>query len=112
MQLMMRPRFPCFYRECDQPDAQIISGMIAIINDEWEVGNLVDWWSDGCFWSGRIAAILDNDMVQAFHASAAVPYKTFASMMPVLFRALESRPLASLKYDGREEHLYFVTSQP
>lgn len=63
-ELMLRPCFPRFSRECEVADTQNHSGLVAIVHNEWEVGNLVDWWSDGCFWSGRIGAILDNNKVR------------------------------------------------
>lgn len=63
-ELMLRPCFPHFSRECEIADTQNHSELAAIVHNEWEVGNLVDWWSDGCFWSGRIGAILDDNKVQ------------------------------------------------
>lgn len=63
-ELMLRPRFPRFTREYEIADLQNHSELAVIVNNEWEVGNLVDWWFDGCFWSGRIGAILDNNKVQ------------------------------------------------
>lgn len=63
-ELMLRPCFPRFSRECEVADTQNHSALVAIVHNEWEVGNLVDWWSDGCFWSGRIGAILDNNKVR------------------------------------------------
>ncbi|XP_028055205.1 uncharacterized protein LOC114259392 isoform X5 [Camellia sinensis] len=30
----------------------------------WKVGDLVDWFTDGCYWSGRVTQILDNDKVE------------------------------------------------
>ncbi|XP_057959326.1 uncharacterized protein LOC131151881 [Malania oleifera] len=64
MQLMVRPSFPKIYRESQLPDINAISEVVVIVNDAWKVGDLVDWWTDGCFWCGRISQILDDGKVQ------------------------------------------------
>ncbi|KAH9297973.1 hypothetical protein KI387_029655, partial [Taxus chinensis] len=64
LELMMRPGFPHFCRECDIKGCQNNCEIEAIINNEWQVGNLVDLWYDCCFWSGKIATILDNNKIQ------------------------------------------------
>ncbi|XP_058072588.1 uncharacterized protein LOC131221350 isoform X2 [Magnolia sinica] len=64
MELMVRPCFPSFYRESEMPDLHTISEVVAITNNHWKVGDLVDWWFDGCFWSGRVTHLLGNDKVQ------------------------------------------------
>ncbi|XP_020598925.1 uncharacterized protein LOC110038419 [Phalaenopsis equestris] len=63
-EIMVRPRYPPFYRESELPDVLPESDVIVIVNDSWKVGDLVDWWCDGCFWSGRITQILGSDKVQ------------------------------------------------
>lgn len=63
-ELMVRPRYPPFYRKSELPDVLPESDVIVIVNDTWKVGDLVDWWCDGCFWSGRITQILGSDKVQ------------------------------------------------
>ncbi|GLJ44133.1 hypothetical protein SUGI_0920360 [Cryptomeria japonica] len=64
LELMVRPGFPHFCRECEIADCQNNSEIAAIINNEWQVGNLVDLWYDSCFWSGKIVAVLDNSKIQ------------------------------------------------
>lgn len=63
-ELMVRPRYPPFYRESELPDVLPESDVIVIVNDTWKVGDMIDWWCDGCFWSGRITQILGGDKVQ------------------------------------------------
>ncbi|XP_022764343.1 uncharacterized protein LOC111309594 [Durio zibethinus] len=62
--LMVRPCFPPVYRENQMPDVNTISEVIVIINDVWKVGDLVDWWIDNCFWSGRITEKLGDEKVK------------------------------------------------
>ncbi|XP_042517674.1 uncharacterized protein LOC122091685 isoform X2 [Macadamia integrifolia] len=64
MELMVRPSFPPIYRESQIPDASALSGVVVIIANVWKVGDLVDWWTDGCYWSARITRVLGNDKVQ------------------------------------------------
>ncbi|OVA01465.1 Tudor-like [Macleaya cordata] len=61
---MVRPSFPPIYQESQRPDICKISEVIAIVDGIWKVGDLVDWYQDGCYWSGRITHILDEDNVQ------------------------------------------------
>ncbi|XVF62942.1 hypothetical protein PTKIN_Ptkin09bG0049300 [Pterospermum kingtungense] len=51
---MVRPCFPCVCRESQMPDVNTLS----------EVGDLVDWWTDYCFWSGRITEKLGDEKVK------------------------------------------------
>lgn len=62
--LMLRPCFPPHYSESQMVNLHNISGVIAIVVDEWKVGDLVDWWYEGCYWSGRITRLLGSDKVQ------------------------------------------------
>ncbi|WOL16186.1 hypothetical protein Cni_G24968 [Canna indica] len=63
MELMVRPAFPPFFRKSQQPELLPKSDVIAIANDSWKIGDLVDWWFDSCYWSGRISQLLENDQV-------------------------------------------------
>ncbi|KAK8629756.1 hypothetical protein V6N13_078585 [Hibiscus sabdariffa] len=62
--LMVRPCFPSVYREHQMPNVNIISETIVLVNDFWKVGDLVDWWTDNCFWTGRITEKLDDENVK------------------------------------------------
>lgn len=59
--LMLRPPFPPIYREGQLPLANENSEVIVITEAIWNVGDLVDWWKDQCFWSGKITQILGNE---------------------------------------------------
>ncbi|KAF9605801.1 hypothetical protein IFM89_018528 [Coptis chinensis] len=72
MHLMVRPSFPSFYRTSQMPDTSTISEEIAILDDVFKVGDLVDWWSDGCYWSGRITDILGEDKVMVCFQTASL----------------------------------------
>ncbi|KAJ9182230.1 hypothetical protein P3X46_006250 [Hevea brasiliensis] len=59
--LMLRPQFPPIYRESEMPNISTISEVVVIRNDVWKVGDLVDWLSDSCYWSGRLIEVLEHD---------------------------------------------------
>ncbi|XVF39888.1 hypothetical protein PTKIN_Ptkin01aG0069200 [Pterospermum kingtungense] len=59
--LMVRPCFPSVYRESQMPDGNTLSEVVVVVNDVWKVGDLVDWWTDNCFWSGRITEKLGDE---------------------------------------------------
>ncbi|XP_020533259.1 uncharacterized protein LOC105629694 isoform X2 [Jatropha curcas] len=59
--LVLRPSFPPVYRESQLPDITASSDVVVIVNDAWKVGDLVDWWSDDCYWSGRISEKIGNE---------------------------------------------------
>ncbi|KAF7824983.1 putative Agenet-like domain-containing protein [Senna tora] len=67
-QLMVRPWFPPIYLESEKPNISTISGGVVVVNNAWNVGDLVDWWSDGCFWAGQVTEILENDKVKVIFA--------------------------------------------
>ncbi|OMO99708.1 hypothetical protein CCACVL1_03670 [Corchorus capsularis] len=62
--LMLRPRFPRVYRESEMPNMNNISEVVVIVNDVWKVGDLVDWFTTGCFWCGKITEILGDEKVK------------------------------------------------
>ncbi|XAR57377.1 hypothetical protein NMG60_11025503 [Bertholletia excelsa] len=63
-ELMVRPQYPPVYHEHQMPPANTTSEVIVVVDGFWKVGDLVDWWKDGCYWSGRLTQILGNDKVQ------------------------------------------------
>ncbi|XP_027913476.1 uncharacterized protein LOC114173350 [Vigna unguiculata] len=63
-ELMLRPSFPTFSRESGKPDVNGRSEVTVIVNNTWKVGDLVDWYTDGCYWSGSVTKLLGNDKVQ------------------------------------------------
>ncbi|XP_040374889.1 uncharacterized protein LOC112197880 isoform X4 [Rosa chinensis] len=62
--LMMRPPFPPMYNESKRPDVNTLSEVVVIVSDVWKVGDLVDWWKDDCYWSGKVAEVLGDEKVK------------------------------------------------
>lgn len=62
--MMLRPSFPAIYKKSEMPDASMISESVVVVSDEWKNGDLIDWWKDECYWSGKIVQLLGNDKVQ------------------------------------------------
>ncbi|XP_020101886.1 uncharacterized protein LOC109719548 isoform X2 [Ananas comosus] len=63
MDLMVRPSFPPWYKESELLDHHSTSGIVAIVDDTWKVGDLVDWWYDNCYWTGRVTQLLGEEKV-------------------------------------------------
>ncbi|KAE9618229.1 putative Agenet-like domain-containing protein [Lupinus albus] len=63
-ELMLRPSFPTICHESQELDVNTITEVIVIVNNVWRVGDFVDWFKDGCYWSGRVTEILGNGKVQ------------------------------------------------
>uniref|UniRef100_A0A5B6YYU9 Agenet domain-containing protein n=1 Tax=Davidia involucrata TaxID=16924 RepID=A0A5B6YYU9_DAVIN len=63
-QLMVRPQYPPICHEKQMPRVNTNSEVTVIVDGVWKVGDLVDWWTDGCYWSGRVTQILGNNKVQ------------------------------------------------
>ncbi|MCL7021964.1 hypothetical protein MKW94_000566 [Papaver nudicaule] len=62
--LMLRPSYPQIYHRSQMPGVREISEMVGIVDGSWEVGDLVDWFKDGCYWSGCITEVIDDENVQ------------------------------------------------
>ncbi|XP_042456399.1 uncharacterized protein LOC122040968 isoform X1 [Zingiber officinale] len=64
LELMVRPSFPPIFKESQLPVIfPASSDVIAIVSDTWKIGDLVDWWFQNCYWSGKISKILEDDKV-------------------------------------------------
>lgn len=63
---MVRPQFPRVCREKQLSDVSTNSQLevTVVVNDVWKVGDLVDWWKDNCYWSGKIISILGDEEVE------------------------------------------------
>lgn len=81
--LMVRPCFPTVHRESQMPDVNTISEVVVIVNDVWKVGDLVDWWTDNCFWSGRITEKLGDEKVKVMCFTYALMILKRAWVWPV-----------------------------
>ncbi|CAK8575257.1 unnamed protein product [Lathyrus sativus] len=62
--LMVRPHFPTIYRESEKLDVNAISEVVVIVDDAWKIGDLVDWFADGCYWCGKVTELTGTDKVQ------------------------------------------------
>lgn len=69
---MVRPCFPPIYRESEMPDVNTISKVVVIFDDVLKVGDLVDWFTDGCYWSGRIIELLGDEKVKVIFLSSSL----------------------------------------
>ncbi|KAH6821668.1 hypothetical protein C2S53_019182 [Perilla frutescens var. hirtella] len=63
-ELMLRPQYPPIYNEKQMPDVSEISEVTVIVCDSWKVGDLVDWPNAGCYWSGRITQLFNDQEAQ------------------------------------------------
>ncbi|MCL7034958.1 hypothetical protein MKW94_015962 [Papaver nudicaule] len=62
--LMLRPIYPQIYNQSQMSNVCEISGTVGIVDGTWEVGDLVDWFRNGCYWSARITKLLDEKNVE------------------------------------------------
>jgi hypothetical protein len=60
--LMVRPQYPRFYQKKDLPHK--ITEVTVTTDGVFEIGDLVDWWKDYCYWCATVTKILSKDMVQ------------------------------------------------
>ncbi|KAK4405833.1 hypothetical protein Sango_0589800 [Sesamum angolense] len=63
-ELMLRPCYPPIYNQKQVPQVSEISEVAVIVDDSWKVGDLVDWWTTDCYWSGRITKLLADDKAE------------------------------------------------
>ncbi|XP_020553149.1 uncharacterized protein LOC105171662 isoform X2 [Sesamum indicum] len=63
-ELMLRPCYPPIYNKKQMPQVSEISEVAVIVDDSWKVGDLVDWWTTDCYWSGRITKLLGDDKAE------------------------------------------------
>ncbi|KAL0376733.1 UNVERIFIED_CONTAM: hypothetical protein Scaly_0790900 [Sesamum calycinum] len=63
-ELMLRPCYPPIYNQKQMPQVSEISEVAVIVDDYWKVGDLVDWWTTDCYWSGRITKLLADDKAE------------------------------------------------
>lgn len=57
---MVRPQYPSTYDEISLPLVEGIMEVSVGIDDVWKVGDLVDWLTDGCFWTGRLTQVFND----------------------------------------------------
>ncbi|KAI3937765.1 hypothetical protein MKW92_030970, partial [Papaver armeniacum] len=62
--LMLRPSYPQIYHQSQMPDVSAITEVVGIVDRPWKVGDMVDWFKDGCYWSACITNIQNDEIVQ------------------------------------------------
>ncbi|KAG8370354.1 hypothetical protein BUALT_Bualt14G0108200 [Buddleja alternifolia] len=63
-ELMLRPCYPPIYIGKQMPNVNEITKVTVAVHDAWKVGDLVDWFATGCYWSGRITQLLGDGKAQ------------------------------------------------
>ncbi|CAD6272999.1 unnamed protein product [Miscanthus lutarioriparius] len=63
-QIMIRPSFPKWYFVHEVPEQLPNSDVTAIVDETWQIGDLVDWLNEGCYWSATITKLLNEDLVE------------------------------------------------
>ncbi|PWZ44430.1 hypothetical protein Zm00014a_020150 [Zea mays] len=61
---MIRPSFPKWYFVHEVPEQFPNSDVTAIVDETWQIGDRVDWLKEGCYWSGTITKIINEDLVE------------------------------------------------
>lgn len=59
-QLMLRPQYPLVKLKNEISDVSSISEATVVVDGNWQAGDSVDWWANGCYWSGQLTKLLGN----------------------------------------------------
>ncbi|KAK4733071.1 hypothetical protein R3W88_007332 [Solanum pinnatisectum] len=60
-QLMLRPQYPSVKLKNEVSNVSSISEATVVVDGNWQAGDLVDWWANGCYWSGHLTKLLGNN---------------------------------------------------
>lgn len=71
-ELVVRSRFPTIHHEREKLDVNAISEVVVIVDDTWKVGDLVDWFTDGCYWCGTVSEVLRDGEVKVIFVAFVV----------------------------------------
>ncbi|KAM0919844.1 hypothetical protein ACQ4PT_007988 [Festuca glaucescens] len=63
-ELMLRPPYPRWCRDNYIPEHGQKMDVVAVVSNPWKVGDLIDWWHNSCFWTGKIIELLGVDKVK------------------------------------------------
>ncbi|XP_019259228.1 PREDICTED: uncharacterized protein LOC109237385 isoform X1 [Nicotiana attenuata] len=63
-QLMLRPQYPPIKLKNEVSGVSSISDAMIVVDGNWQVGDLVDWWANGCYWSGQLTKLLGNSKAE------------------------------------------------
>lgn len=63
---MIRPVYPrhCHENEVLNMEAGLEEALV--VHGSWKVGDMVDWWTDYCYWSGTVLEVRENESLQVF----------------------------------------------
>ncbi|KAG9160264.1 hypothetical protein Leryth_025279 [Lithospermum erythrorhizon] len=59
--LMLRPEYPVIYHDTPVTDLSTAQQIVLVVNGPWKVGDMVDWFTCGCYWSGSVTEILGTN---------------------------------------------------
>lgn len=60
-QLMLRPQYPLVKVKTEVSNFSSTSETTVVVDGNWQAGDLVDWWANGCYWSGHLTKLLGNN---------------------------------------------------
>lgn len=93
-ELMVRPAFPFFLCESEEP-LEAPSNVLVAVHEMWKVGHLVDYLCDDCYWSATIVELLgENNFLVSF---SLLLYFTFLFCVLVFYW---KKLFFSLNYEG------------
>lgn len=61
---MLRPQYPPVKLKNEVSGFSSISDAMIVVDGNWQAGDLVDWWANGCYWSGRLTKLLGNSKAE------------------------------------------------
>ncbi|ESQ43319.1 hypothetical protein EUTSA_v10014347mg [Eutrema salsugineum] len=56
--IMVRPSYPPHYHKNEELQIKGDQEPLLVVHDSWKVGDLVDWWEEGCYWSGKVLKVM------------------------------------------------------
>ncbi|OIS98867.1 PREDICTED: uncharacterized protein LOC109232348 [Nicotiana attenuata] len=59
-QLILRPEYPPTHLKSQVSDVSSTSDVTIVTDGTWKAGDLVDWWTADCYWSGKLTKLLGN----------------------------------------------------
>uniref|UniRef100_A0A0D3B3W2 Agenet domain-containing protein n=1 Tax=Brassica oleracea var. oleracea TaxID=109376 RepID=A0A0D3B3W2_BRAOL len=62
--LMVRPSYPPCYQEREVRKIEANQAPLVVVHGSWQVGDLVDWDRDGCFWCVTVLTVKRNEPFQ------------------------------------------------
>lgn len=61
---MVRPSYPPCYQEREVRKIEANQAPLVVVHGSWQVGDLVDWDRDGCFWCVTVLTVKRNEPFQ------------------------------------------------